>query len=183
MASDVEGVLFNGGRLAINPTDLSGAWPYGGTELGVASFVRAFPRFLSQSYEREQDNGIQHVAYLGERWRVGALLEQWNNDAAAAVFPNTRLATGDRILTSPGQALSAGQSPTSVKLLIAPFDEWEDGQALILYDAVPLIEETAELNFSFIRTFRLAMLFEAQPTGDAEKTHELGPVSKLAVNP
>lgn len=166
---DLDDVLRVGGRLCINPTDKTQDFPHGGTALGVISDVVWKPIFKTEASLAADDKfagSAQEHYFLGEDGILGVELRQWHNDVINTIFPNTTLGTsGLRIIGDadhsatpfrPGRRLSG----RAVKLLFSP-DDQDNHPAVLFPKAVPMLEETAELNLVVIDEYRLLVLFHA----------------------
>jgi hypothetical protein len=163
MASpDITQILKAPGRLAINPQNLATAWPHGGTGLGLIQDIFLKP---SRAYEtiREEafGNEVVDVVDLGESVIIAASLRGFDGDAIGTLFPSTVLATlsGKREVLYPNPSggttsaygtFRAGtfRSGNSVVLMYTP-DDYNKYPSLICYRAIPLVEATAEIKFSY----------------------------------
>lgn len=162
------------GRLVINPTSLSAAYPYGGTELGAVHQVGV--RRTSASFDitaTEYGSAIVETVQGGENWVLGAYLRQFDEDAIAAVFPNTSTgATSKRVKVthwmddaSPVRPGSLG-SARSVKLLFVPYDT-DRSRAVYFYRALPRVEEQWEMALAVDARVEVPVLFVAIPDASA----------------
>lgn len=152
----VPGILYK------DPTDLSSQSTYG-TALGAASGVYLAPGMRTELVTAAEFGGEPvEGLYLGEGWRVGAMLRSMDADALQTVFPNTVLGTGGTIrgLTAPGSTRAGTLLSTrTVKLLYAPHDASHFG--LLLYRAMPLVEEQAEVMNSILSERQIPVMFVA----------------------
>ncbi len=148
-ATNLAEVLSAPGRLCVTPTDLSTAFPHGGTALGsvrkvlTRRVVTKVP-IVDEAFGKE----IRDWVWGGENYFLAFILRQWDATAVATFFPNTATgATSNRVgIESPGSVRPGALASTfSVKLLFSPLDP-ERVPAVILYAAAPFTEETTELN-------------------------------------
>lgn len=160
--ASADSVLLVPGRLAKNPTDLTTAYPHGGTALGVVADVILEPRVRTEEIAAEELGGAPaEVLYLGEAWRLAVLLRQWDVDAIDAIFPNvTQTGTGNVRRTIqmvgnvyPGYLLSS----RACKLVFTPDDSTRPG--LLVQRALPALRPTAALNLGLDRELGFAAFF------------------------
>ncbi len=144
-------------RLVASPTGttLSGSFPYGGTALGETRDIKVLYGFKVGVIH---DEGFGDVKYGGVRLAYGivvsCLLRAIDPDAFQRVFMNSKVGTwNDRKVYEAPKSTDVGyKRPGSkwedagFKLLIAPFDE-DRHQFFVLYNALPVLDEQAELNF------------------------------------
>lgn len=158
------------GRLVINPSDLSAAYPYGGTDLGAVHNIVA--RRTSGTFDvtaSEYGGAVVESIQGGENWVLGAYLRQYDNDAISTVFPNTATGTSTKRpgvkhwldAASPVRPGALG-SARSVKLLFAPYDV-DRCRAVYFYRALPRVEETWEMSLSVDTRVEVPVLFVAIP--------------------
>ena len=128
--ADLNQALTAPGRLVINPTDKTAAFPYGGTQLGEVREVRTVITGGWFDVEAEEFGGaIVESVWSGENIALGCYLRQFDETAGATVFPNTKTTgTSKRVaITSYNDAASPVRpghllSSRGVKLLFVPFD-------------------------------------------------------------
>jgi len=159
--TDVSQVLRVPGRLCINPTDLATAWPHGGTGLGVVGSIVLEPTSTYQRITAEEFGAeVVDVLDLGETWVLGALCRAWgDNTVLSTLFPSTATgASGDKVVNYPG-SYRAGtlRSSASVKLCFTPRDNRNPG--LLLYKALPLVEEASRLRLGAFNELTIPVLF------------------------
>ena len=147
------------GRLVINPTDLTGTLPYGGTELGVVGETSLLPAQQAYLIRAEEYGGVPVEAIqAGEAWA----LRSFDADALARVFSS---AGSDAVaqqpyVASPGTAVGTKVSARAVKLAFCP-EDYDRHPFLILYSALPLVEETARLRLSGAAGLEIPVVFHA----------------------
>lgn len=148
------------GRLAYGCDNLSTEWPHGGTGLGlVGSIYLEPPGGVIRLPAEDLGGASSAVIYVGGDAVLGASVENWDDAASAgvlsAVFPNvTTINTRHRI----DWPATPGTQPTALEpLVFTPRDSTHPG--LILYKAVPLLEESARLWLSSYRFLRVPLLF------------------------
>ncbi len=153
------------GRLCKDPTDLSLAFPHGGTDLGaIRSGVFAFNEISQEIISEEL--GATPVDYLwqGHRASLSLVLREWDNDALTELFPNLATGASGKALirglrygstsdTPPGSLLSDRSSA----ILVSPRDPIHP--AVLLYEAMPMLSETSGLQMSIGQDFGVAVVF------------------------
>ncbi len=158
------------GRLVINPTDLTAAYPYGGTELGAVHQIAV--RRTAGSFDvmaSEYGGAVVETIQGGENWALAAYLRGFDNDAISTVFPNTATGTTTKRrgvkhwmdAASPVRPGSLG-SARSVKLLFAPYDV-DRCRAVYFFRALPRVEETWEMALSVDTRVEVPVVFVAIP--------------------
>ncbi len=129
-STDLPSVLQVPGRLVVAPTNLSAAYPYGGTELGAVHRIAV--RRVAASFDvmaTEYGGAVVETIQGGENWALAATLRQYDDDAVSTVFPNTALGTTTKRRAVKHWADAASPvrpgslvSSRAVKLLFAPYD-------------------------------------------------------------
>jgi len=158
------------GRLTWNPTDLSAAYPYGGTDLGRTinkSFQvgRRQRRITAEEYGGELAGAI----ITGTSGVLAAMSVGYQDNAWDLVFDSTTGASSGKPVYDP-----SGQAGTRVQggvLLFVP-DDVANHRALILYNAIPLVEESAQLALRVRDRVALAMVFEAARVSDTDSAND-----------
>lgn len=158
-APDPSKSYYVSGRLAYGCTDLSTAWPHGGTGLGLCGKVFYSPPSRYAVAEREEDGAAEKAVYLGGRATLGCELLQVDNDAYAAVFPSS----SGGLTEVPGTGTLPGQEvPTLSNLVFTPTNQLEH-PAVVLYKAIPTIEINHAMQLSSYRPFVLRLVFVGAP--------------------
>lgn len=163
---NVQDVLQVPGRLSYNPTSLSLDYPHGGTALGIVRQISVRPAVAHQEIKAEEF-GVETVdiLYIGEAWVLTAILRSFDNDMLGVVWANTKTpgTSGKRTVEYPGTGASpvrAGSlvSNRSVKLVFTP-DDTQHHPMLILYRALPMIQESTEISLALNLKFEIAVAF------------------------
>lgn len=166
-APNVRNVAFWPARLIQNPTDLSLSPPYGGTYLGLTRAHLWAPRWtVTESHAEEYGGTIDDVTYDGEIPVFRAVLREFDPDAIKAIFPNyvtgsvtgkvgIRYHPGDSAQNRPGYSMGN----KAFKLLVAPLDETQP--FLLLWRAIPRVDEAAEVQFKLRNEAGIAVVFHA----------------------
>lgn len=169
MASkNVRNILRVPGRLVKSPTSLATAFPHGGTELGVVRDMVFKPGIKTTEIVAEEfgSTPIQST-YVGERAVFACVLRSYDNDMLSTVFPNTSAgsSTGDQIVNADvntGNRAGYNWSGSACALLFSP-KAVDRHPHILIYNAHPLVEETAALQMSIGEEFGLAVMFLAVP--------------------
>ena len=141
------------GRLCIDPTDLSTAFPHGGTAIGIASQIRVVTGIEEARVTAEELGGQAVEAILGKRdFVLGCLLRQWDNDAIGTLFGSdaTTGSSGDKVINWPGTDRAGYQlSARSVKLCFTA-DRQTEHPSLLVYKAIPLVAEAEAMRLTVL---------------------------------
>lgn len=161
-----ESILRLRGRLCADPTDLNQAFPHGGKALGLTRAAVFRYGIRTAAVEAEEFGMVAtEVVLSGFSAVLAAILRDFDDEFLSRVFPQTVVGgtSGRRLLqgdlagsTPPGSLLSS----KSFKLLFSPLDQ-ERSPFVLLYNALPLVEETAELQLSAAQEGELAAMFLA----------------------
>ena len=149
------------GTLYHTPTDLSDPASGLGTAMGTADLVvlRRVQRtsmIVAEEYGHDGVDGeMVEGVYLGESWVLGARLRGIDNDAFGIVFPN--VVTGG--IKSPGTTLAGALLTARAKIILWCARDYANVPSVILYRALPLVEETAELKFGLKTPLYVPVLF------------------------
>lgn len=153
-SNDTGSLVFAGASISINPTDLlNGSAPaWGGTALSLAKNVvvkisRKVKFIREEPFGPMPFTGID----LGESVAVVGGFRTYDPDVVQKVFASTGTgaSTGARQIVYPnGNTYRTGGliSDLGIKLLITP-DDVDNQRFFYLYNAVPLLEEDAQLPF------------------------------------
>lgn len=155
------------GRLIKNPTNLSTTSPYGGTELGVVRNVVFTPGIRTEKLIAEEWGTPIGAIVASETPVLACALRSWDNDLIASIFPNVRTASSGEVGVQ--GTVAAGVNRTgydmeakAFKLLFAPLAP-QQHRAILIYNAIPLVDEQAQLDLSLGREFGIGLMFLATP--------------------
>jgi len=179
-------ILRISGRLIKDPTSLSAASPYGGAELGISRDMEM--RFGRQHVEiiAEEFRTPVAVPIVAERPIMGCVLRSYDSDMLQAVFQNQAAGsvTGDRVVN--GRVSGSGINRAgydlmnkAFKLLFAPKDE-KAHPFVILYNAVPMVDESAALQLSLGEEFGMAIMFLGAADTQG-RTYSIGKLEDLSL--
>ena len=168
MATAVRNIIRGAYRLCINPTNLSAAFPHSGTALGLTRDLRFVFNYKTDIATAEEWGGVVVESfYAGEKPFLAAVLREFDNDALNQIFPNTTTGTvsQDRFVRfTPG---TSGQnrpgyelSGKTYKLLASPVSS-DRHPAILIWYALPALEEQAELQMSLAEEIGIPVVFWA----------------------
>lgn len=138
------------GRFSISPTNLSTAYPHGGTALGTTTGVDIALGQIHAPITAEEFGGQQvDAVYAGEQPRVYAYLQEFDPDALAVLFPCYAAGTtgGPTLLCDVNSSVRAGSRLGDLARVLVFTPDSPDGPApwLLGRRAVPMIEETIRI--------------------------------------
>lgn len=177
---------FGPSRLIADPTDFALASPYGGTQLGIA---RALSFRLGQKVtESKAEEFGRPIAFtlVGDEPVLACVLRTWDNDMLSRILPNSTAPSSGRLRAIDGRASGAsinraGFDLTSLNfvLLVEPLQANEH-PGLIIYNAVPVFDENAEILMSHTQEFGVALMFKGTPDATG-RDYSMAPVADLNV--
>jgi len=143
------------GRLIVDPTTLAlaSAPNFGGTPIGnAAEIILRVDHTDFEHPAEEYGSEIVEVTQGGDNILIGCFLRGFDKDAVTKVWKGATVSTltGKPMITFPGAAGGLGSS-RSVRLLYAP-ENTEEHPAVLLFRAIPLLAEAAQLRFSRSRS-------------------------------
>lgn len=162
---DVGRHLYVPGRLAVGVTDLTIAFPHGGTDLGsVQSIELEVTREAETLRTMEFGTEVVEVVDLGQTYTIAAALRGWDEDALNIVFPSTTelaATSGRRFVSFPGASRAGALlSASSVVLAFSP-DDPETYPGVLFHRAIPLTEESATLSLALRTEGTIGVVFRA----------------------
>lgn len=165
------------GRLAYGCSDLTAAWPHGGTGLGVVGTVYLSPPSQYAVAERGEDGSVERVVYTGGRAVAGVDLLQWDADALAACFPVTTTNYAEGELVEYAENTDPGDVAALANLVFTPINE-DEHPAWCLYKAFPVLELNQRLLFSSYRVLSVRVMFLGSHDAN-NRTLAIGPLSRI----
>ena len=176
----VRDVLRVPGKLVINPTDITAAFPHGGTELGLTrdSEMR-FGIKTELVHAEEWGNQPVESVYCGESAVFAAVLREWDNDALSNIFPNTGTGSvsGDKTILGRVDGVGVNRagyllSGKSFILLFSP-KSVDRHPMVIIRKAIPMVEESSLLQLSLAEELGIAVVFQAIPDS-SDRLYDVG---------
>jgi len=162
------------GYLCADPTDLSAAFPHGGTALGVCRDQRFRPGTRHFPVVAEEFGQVVEGVYVGQSGVFVAVMRQLDDDMLLKMFRGAAAGTSGRTLVGADEtddADRAGIAPTPVVLYFSPLSDTQPG--IILYRAVPLVDQAAEINGRLDDDVGTAVMFLATPD-DQGRSYAIG---------
>lgn len=134
-ATNLNALLRVPGRLCLGPTDLTQAFPYGGTDLGLVKDIVARPgRVVKKLREEHMGAATTFAINLGEAWALSFALRALEQGNQATFFTTeTGSSSGEPGIVHNPLTTPPGTTLATVALLFAPFDELE--QVFIYFPA------------------------------------------------
>jgi hypothetical protein len=169
-------------RLVKNPTDLSTAFPHGGTALGEVK--QLVVRTQLKTYEvLIEEFGQERAETLisGQAAVMAGIARGYDNDMIAEIFNDTATGatTGDQVIKYPPPNNRAGTkgSGESFVLLASP-DDQAHGLAVIFFKAIPLTPDSLEINLSYKNETGFAFFFQGIRNTNG-KVYQIGRIDDL----
>lgn len=163
--ADPRDVLKVPGQLCINPTDLSVAFPHGGTALGLVARSRWVERITTRPIMAEEYGTAVVVLKTVREPVFRCVLRGWDRDALEEVFLDTVQggSTGQRVVRGRVKTdrFRAGAVLSSSVMFFSPDNSQHPG--LLLFAAVAYPEDVAEINFSLASEVQIAAAWRATP--------------------
>lgn len=169
------------GILIKNPTSVTAPGTdgaYGGTLLGLSRDHRWQMMDSPIMVPAEEYGGAPSEGVEGGKWCIfGALFRGWDADALAAIYANTSTGSSGKVINmGTGESAKAGHrlSDRAIKLLFVPDNTAK--RAVIVYRALPVLQEDSATAFSIFREATHAVTFIGMPdaTGRIAKVGVLG---------
>jgi len=138
------------GQLCVDATDLTAAFPHGGTALGEvadAVLIREAPVQLISA--EEFGNEPVEAVSGGEAWSLAASLRSWNKQAYSEFFLNAAAGgTSGHPLVQGSGTNRAGYlySARSAVFVFSPMN-LDLHPMVVFYKGMPMVEDTSELAF------------------------------------
>ena len=178
--SDVSSILRVPGRLCVDPTDLSTAFPHGGTALGVVSRIAWEPRISYDEVVAQEWGGVtSKVVYAGESPMLYGILRSWDNDLMQILCRQTGAGSvsgsgtpGNRYLI--GNPDSGTPRPGTLiagrKIVFSPLSP-DVHEFLILYNAKPKLDVAARMELSVSRELGIPFALICTPDATGRLYH------------
>jgi len=181
--ADSRTILRVAGRLCKDPTDLSAAFPHGGTALGLVASVEFTPVMARAEIRAEEYGGeIIEIVEQAERVVFVCVARGYDSDMLSTIFRDTATGSGTGGLVVTNDSTRRGGelgSASTVKLLYSPKDT-EQHPALLIYKAVPLTDPTIQLQMSIGEELGVAAVFTGIRDGSG-RLYQWGRLEDLTV--
>ena len=181
--ADPGNVIRLGGRLCSGPTDLAAAFPHGGTALGMVSEAVFRPNLKRAQITAEEfgDEPIE-VIVTSETVVLGCLLRGVDADAWNTIWEDTTAgsSSGQPVVDYPGSTRVGNlASDRAVKLLYSP-DDLQNDPGILLYSALPILDETAELALSISEEMVVRVVWQGIRDGSGN-VYQIGRLEDLTL--
>jgi len=167
-------------RVAINPTDLTASFPHGGTEIGTVRDIVLRTDVRHAQVVAEEFGEVVEDVFVGSSVIAAMVIREFDSDAVSTLFPwaVTGSSSGEPVVRYPTTSQAGDlRSGDAVTLIITPVDEARH-PATILYSAVPMVDDAAELTYSLEREFAVAAMFQGLRDGSG-RIYEIGRLEDL----
>lgn len=149
--------------IGITQEPANGVYPFGGKEIGKVKQVRFASSSTPLTVIHEGSGEIGEMLEAPNRYIFACYLRGHDNDALKALFgvrASVGSQTGHQVVLFPS-LVSPGKSAIGrgVKVLVVP-DDPVNVDALLIYQAVPDLQEGAEMSFSRNEELGFPMRFE-----------------------
>lgn len=177
-------IIKAGARVVIDPTNLAGAYPYGGTPLGNFAGVQFRPHIRTRQVTAEEYGGqTSNVVFAGEGAILVGVVRDFDVDTVTAMYPNAAPGgSGSAVVSSdlgsgatlPGTML---QAVAAVVLLAA---REPTNPSVILYNAMPVVDEQLQAAYSVGAEMGMAVSWVATPDSQS-RTWKWGRLEDLSL--
>lgn len=149
VAGNASRILRAPGRLVVNPSDLTVAYPYGGTEVGKTRLVTLTSLGTAYRVECEGLGGEpSDILEAPARFVFSCFLRGWDDDAVEHFFADNFVQgakTGHSLIREPGLRVGGSSALSrAVSLLYVP-DDPIHAPACLVYRGVPDWNDGAEI--------------------------------------
>jgi len=166
------------GDLYINPSDLTSSF---GTLLGAVRGVHLRPNQEAHELGAPEWADEPAEVLLGrQRWVFGCNLRAWDHDAVSTLFPNVSGSSGSTVIDHPGTN-RAGYKLTSSSVVLLFKALKSSHPSVIVYNALPMIDEAAQLSFMVSDEFAFPALFLATRGHASGKSVAVGLLANLSL--
>lgn len=159
------------GKLCVDPTDLSIAFPHGGTGLGVVRNIVFRPEIKYTRVVAEEFGEVVEGVATSQGCILAATLESWDAEALRDLFWNTEDGSTSqrRKVKEPGTNRAGFLLSSRAKVLLFSPDDTDKAPMLIIRRALPMPEESAFASFQLNSDIALAFAW----TGIRDSTGRL----------
>lgn len=170
------------GRLVLTPTDLTLPFPHGGTPLGITRDQELRPVVRYHREKAEEWKATSRVLYCGADAVFAAIMRTPDAAGMALAWPETTTgaASATPVIAPDVNATSrAGRALSGSLILFSPI-ALETHPAVLLFNAVPMIDEAAKLQFSLKAEYGPAVMWACLPGSDG-KPYAIGMIGDLVL--
>ena len=161
------------GRFCWNPTNLSGAYPFGGTALGFAKGAAHRVRFSAHVVRAEEWGNVPvDAVYPGEEHVISAILSAWDSDAVGNSFLDTATGatTGRKVLKIRASTVSvrAGALMSTLAGILYFSPDADRNPGVLMHNAIPMRPEQSETAYNIASEFGMPMIWIATPDASGD---------------
>lgn len=145
----IEDIVKGEYRLVLTPTGFSGAFPYGGTQLGLIHSIEFEYGHTTYDETAEEWGGtVVRSIFTGVHAGMRAVLRGMDVDAIAAIFPTYSLGASGKpkLLPTVNGTNRGGRVLGGSVLLFVPENSPEVNQSILLYNAIGRPDERAKFS-------------------------------------
>lgn len=150
------------GQLILNPTDLSAALSYGGTQLGSISAFYWIPGQRTVRLAAKEKGRTALMIHVEGDLTAGFVLREQSDDALSYAFPGTTDGASSKIVNFPTK--TSGTELTGSKLLFAATNATEN-YSLLIYNAVVEFDATNRIRLSALKETTIPILVTGMEDG------------------
>ena len=137
------------GKLCVDPTDLSLAFPHGGTGLGVVRNIVFRPEIKYENVIAEEYGEVVETVAVAQGCILAATLQSFDAEALKNIFWNTEdgAISGRRGVKEPGAVRAGFLLSSRAKVLLFSPDDTDRAPMLLIRRALPMAQPSLEANF------------------------------------
>jgi len=169
-------------RLVKDPSNLSNAFPHGGTELGIVRSVRFQPNMkMEHNLAVEFGKVRTETFYTGEAPVIACVLREFDADALSTIWPNTANSGSTMQGRVSGAFNRSGYAMSNNKLTLlwSPYAV-DDHKHILFHNAIPMVELANEIQASIGQEVGIAVAFSASPDSTG-RTYDVGLRANLSL--
>lgn len=178
--ADVQRLIRLPGRLIASPTDVSLAFPYGGTALGLHQGGHFVPKRTYRDIRAQEWGQTVASLIVGEDFYLGAILRGFDPSAVALFFGSeTSPSSPPSGETYAARTSRIGSYVADVPVLHIPLDV--TAQAVYFPRGIPQIEAAARINLQLTSDAETAVIFKcgAMAPGGSAPPWQIGVLEDL----
>ena len=153
----------NAGRLVVGPTNLSTAYPHGGTEVGRTQLVVLQPFGEQYRIEGEGIGRATDILEANKRWVFACFLRGWDDDAIDLLMNDgdtVGSVSGHAVWGAPGTRIPGRSALARAQILLYVPDDILFNPAVLVYAAIPQWTPGSEIAFQ--RGVEMGIPFSAE---------------------
>lgn len=160
-----EDVLNIPGRIALSPTDLSAAYPHGGSAVGIIGDVVYEPNYQYRPFlMREGGKRGFDLIEVPSDGMLTVLCRQWDPEVIGSIYPASTTQTDGSELGRVTGSSNRFIGSNGIKIAYSPLDETKKG--VLFYHAIPTIMRLRLAFARNIETVHLASFYLLRDSSD-----------------